>query len=81
MSWGVHPELNNSSDLYGSVFKEKLQDVFKSYKDSILLVHKGQKSVSSTAGHDLMKGHIFAQSRFEQAQIHLTQLKSVLQYG
>ncbi|MAJ32147.1 MAG: diphosphomevalonate decarboxylase [Flavobacteriaceae bacterium] len=81
MSWGVHPELNNSSDLYGSVFKEKLQDVFKSYKDSILLVHKGQKSVSSTAGHDLMKGHIFAQSRFEQAQIHLTQLKSVLQNG
>tara|TARA_B100001093_G_scaffold520177_1_gene613347 strand:+ start:2519 stop:3592 length:1074 start_codon:yes stop_codon:yes gene_type:complete len=81
MSWGVHPELNNSSDLFGSVFKEQLQDVFKSYKDSILLVHKGQKSVSSTAGHDLMKGHIFAQSRFEQAQIHLTQLKSVLQNG
>ena len=81
MSWGVHPDLENSSDLYGTVFEAELQEVFRSYKDTILLVHKGQKSVSSTAGHDLMKGHIFAQSRFEQAQIHLTELKSVLQNG
>ena len=81
MSWGVHPDLENSSDLYGTVFEADLQEVYKSFKDTILLVHKGQKSVSSTAGHDLMKSHIFAQSRFEQAQIHLTQLKSVLQNG
>lgn len=81
MSWGEHPDLDHSSDLYGTVFEAELQEVFKSYKDTILLVHKGQKSVSSTAGHDLMKGHIFAASRFEQAQMHLTQLKSVLQNG
>jgi glutaredoxin-related protein len=30
---------------------------FKNYQDTILLVDKGEKQVSSTLGHDLMHNH------------------------
>ena len=38
--------------------------------DTVLIVDIGQKKVSSTSGHGLMKGHPFAIQRFEQAHIH-----------
>ena len=53
----------------------------KNYQDTILLVDKGEKQVSSTVGHDLMHSHPYAERRFQQAHDNLSQLKTVLETG
>ena len=78
--WGKHTETENSSDLFGVPF-ENLHANFKNYQDTILLVDKGEKQVSSTVGHNLMNGHPFAGQRFEQAQTNLSKLKTILSSG
>jgi diphosphomevalonate decarboxylase len=80
VSWGVHQNSNDSSDLYGSPL-EKIHPVFANFQDTILLVDKGKKEVGSTEGHNLMHGHPFAQQRFDQAHHNLSALLEVLQTG
>ncbi len=65
-SWGETAAFDNSSNLIATPYTES-HDVFKTYKDTVLLVDKGQKKVSSTIGHNLMINHPFAERRFEQA--------------
>lgn len=79
--WGVHPEINGSSDLYGVPFQEKVHPIFKNYQDTILLVDKGEKQVSSTVGHNLMHNHPYADQRFKQANENLGKLKLALIEG
>ena len=79
--WGFHNEIANSSDLFGVEFSSKLHESFKNYQDTILLVDKGEKQVSSTIGHDLMHNHPFAERRFEQAHENLSKIKKVLKNG
>lgn len=79
--WGHHPEIENSSDLYGVAFPSKIHSHFVRYQDTILLVDKGEKQVSSTVGHDLMHHHPFAQQRFAQAPHNLSALKKALETG
>jgi diphosphomevalonate decarboxylase len=43
---------------------------FQNYQDTILLVDKGEKQVSSTLGHDLMHNHP-AERRFAQEHENL----------
>lgn len=79
--WGKHEEINGSSDLFGVEFPLKIHDNFKNYQDTILLVDKGEKQVSSTVGHDLMHNHPYAEQRFLQAHDNLSKIKSVLETG
>ncbi|MBC7439716.1 MAG: diphosphomevalonate decarboxylase, partial [Flavobacterium sp.] len=79
--WGNHNEIVESSDLFGVEFPTKVHDNFKNYQDTILLVDKGEKQVSSTLGHDLMHNHPFAEQRFSQAHQNLSQIKAVLENG
>lgn len=78
--WGTHAEINGSSDLFGVEFSEIHQN-FKNYQDTILLVDKGEKQVSSTVGHDLMHNHPYAERRFAQAHENLSQIKAILTSG
>ena len=78
--WGNHAEINESSDLFGVEFSEMHQN-FKNYQDTILLVDKGEKQVSSTVGHDLMHNHPYAERRFAQAHDNLSQIKRILTAG
>jgi diphosphomevalonate decarboxylase len=78
--WGKHKETKNSSNLFGISF-EDLHTNFKNYQDTILLVDKGEKQVSSTVGHDLMNGHPFAEQRFAQAHSNLSKVKEILSLG
>jgi diphosphomevalonate decarboxylase len=78
--WGNHAETENSSDLFGVPF-EDFHANFKNYQDTILLVDKGEKQVSSTVGHDLMNGHPFAEQRFVQAHSNLSKIKEILSSG
>ena len=81
VQWGHHENTSGSSNLYAIKYPYKVNDVFKNYQDTILLVDKGQKQVSSTIGHDLMYGHPFANQRFDQADENLTKLKSIFVEG
>ena len=78
--WGEHAITPESSDLFG-VRWVKAADVFKTYRDTILLVDKGQKEVSSTVGHNLMHNHPFAENRFAQASDHYQNLLTILEKG
>ena len=49
-SWGKHEHIVSSSNFIGTKY-EDIHPVFKTYQDTILLVDKGQKKVSSTVGH------------------------------
>lgn len=78
--WGTHEEIPGSSDLFGVEF-DGVHEVFREYQDTILLVDKGEKQVSSTVGHDLMHQHPYAVQRFLQAHHNLSAMKSVLEGG
>jgi diphosphomevalonate decarboxylase len=58
-----------------------VDSIFQNYHDTILLVDKGQKQVSSTVGHNLMHGHPFAEQRFAEAHKNLSSLKEVFATG
>jgi diphosphomevalonate decarboxylase len=79
--WGNHTEIKGSSDLFGVEFPSTVHDNFKNYQDTILLVDKDEKQVSSTVGHDLMHNHPFAEQRFAQAHQNLSAIKTVLESG
>src|SRR4051812_41825017 len=46
--WGNQANIQGSTDLYGVEFPYAIHDNFKNYHDTILLVDKGEKQVSST---------------------------------
>jgi diphosphomevalonate decarboxylase len=79
--WGKHKKIIGSSDLFGVKYPFEVHDKFKNYQDTILLVDKGEKQVSSTIGHDLMHNHPFAEQRFEQAHENLSKLIDVFKKG
>ena len=81
IQWGFHDGIEVSSDLYGVHYPFEVDSVFQSFHDTILLVHKGQKQVSSTVGHNLMHDHPYAEKRFEQAHSNLDKLKPILAEG
>ncbi|MEP3838073.1 MAG: diphosphomevalonate decarboxylase [Algibacter sp.] len=79
--WGSHEAIEGSSDLFGVKYPYQVHPNFKNYQDTILLVDKGEKQVSSTIGHNLMHGHPFAQERFKQANKNLSDMISILKDG
>lgn len=79
--WGEHKNIINSSDLFGVPYPGKVHEIFRNYQDTILLVDKGSKQVSSSVGHNLMHRHPFAEERFRQAHENLDALTNVFQNG
>lgn len=79
--WGDHIQIPDSSNLIGVKYPFEVHENFKNYQDTILLVDKGEKQVSSTVGHDLMHNHPFAAERFKQANENLSKLIPILKNG
>jgi len=79
--WGETESIENSSDLFGVEFPYEVNSIFDDYQDTILLVDKGEKQVSSTVGHELMHNHPFAERRFQQAHENIAKLKAILKSG
>lgn len=80
MVWGKHSEVSHSSDLL-AVGIPNIHPIFSAFQDTILLIDKCQKQVSSTLGHKLMENHPYAKQRFAQANLHLGELISILKQG
>ncbi len=79
--WGKHEKIVGSSNFYGIKYPIEVHPIFQKYQDTILLVDKGEKEVSSTVGHNLMHDHPFAEQRFQQANKNLTKLIPVFEHG
>lgn len=80
VEWGIHEALPGSSDDHALQVRD-VHPVFQNYRDTILLIHKGRKHVSSTAGHNLLDDHPFASTRFELANANLLNMLGVLRTG
>ncbi|MCB0568655.1 MAG: diphosphomevalonate decarboxylase [Phaeodactylibacter sp.] len=79
--WGEMGEIAGSSDLYAVPFEDEVHEVFKTYNDAILIVSKGEKQVSSRAGHALMDDNPYAESRYLQARQRFHNLLGPLRTG
>ena len=79
--WGKTSADELSSDEYAIPYKDKIHEVFKSFHDDILIVKKGEKSVSSTVGHQLMEDNIYATNRYKEAEKRMVELTQVLKKG
>ncbi len=79
--WGEHPQIPGSSHFFGTKYPFEVHKNFANYQDTILLVDKGEKQVSSTVGHNLMYDHPFAEERFAQANSNMQKLIPVLKEG
>lgn len=82
MVWGAYQEVSASSNHFAvSLPEADYHPVFKSYRDTILLIDQGQKQVSSSKGHQLMENHPFAEARWNQADNHMKTLLMALKEG
>jgi len=79
--WGEHADIVESSNLFGVEYPDEIHSIFNNYQDTILLVDKGEKKVSSSIGHNLMHDHPFAEERFNQAHKNLADLKEIFKNG
>jgi diphosphomevalonate decarboxylase len=80
--WGKTDEVEGSSDLFGVQYPDaEIHDVFKNFNDWVLLIHEGQKSVSSTVGHGLMNTNPYAERRFQEARENFVPMKEILKKG
>jgi diphosphomevalonate decarboxylase len=79
--WGKHPDIAHSSDEYAIGIGAEIHPVFKTFHDDILIVSAKEKSVSSTAGHNLMIGNPYAEARYKQANDRIITLLAALREG
>ena len=79
--WGATKAYNGSSDEYAVPLENDIHPVFKTFRDSILIVSGEKKSVSSRAGHGLMEGNPYARARYAQANENVKNLLTALKSG
>ena len=79
--WGKNDLFKNSSDFFAVKYYNKIHNNFKNIQDTILLVDKGKKHISSTIGHGLMNNHSFSSDRLNQVDKNLKLLNKVLISG
>ena len=77
--WGSLDEVNQSSDLYAIPLKVKEKSFYNSLQDTILIIDKDEKSVSSSIGHNLMTNHKFHEQRIQIAQENILVLLKAIE--
>lgn len=80
MQWGEDPFIENSTNNCARIVQE-VHPEFLELKDTILLVDKKEKSVSSSAGHSLMHGHPFKENRIVQARENTRNILQAIKAG
>ncbi len=78
--WGATKALSGSSNLF-AVSVAETHPVFETLCDTIILVNKKEKLISSSEGHKRMIGHPFAQARVKQAKKNTADLLEALKIG
>lgn len=79
--WGEHPDLAHTTNEVAVPVAHQVDPVFHTFKNSILIASAKEKSVSSSAGHQLMEDNPYAAVRFEQARKNLKALMEAMAKG
>lgn len=79
--WGKSKDVEGSSNEFSIPINDEVHPVFADFRDTILIIHRGEKKVSSTVGHQLMQNHPYAEKRFQEAHINLRNLLKVMKEG
>ena len=79
--WGATDCYEGSFDEYAVSLENDINPIFKTYRDSILIVSGETKPVSSRAGHGLMNGNPYAPARYAKANENIKNLLTALKSG
>ncbi len=79
--WGKHDRVPGSADEYAIPVNTGIHEEMLEMRDAILIISSGKKAVSSSAGHELMKRHPMATTRFNVARNHIPPLLESLRSG
>lgn len=79
--WGKLDNIEQTSNEYAIPVHQDIAPVFKTFRDSILIVSAEEKSVSSRAGHALMEGNPYAEARYAQANTHVYEIMHAMRDG
>ncbi|MFP4023516.1 MAG: diphosphomevalonate/mevalonate 3,5-bisphosphate decarboxylase family protein [Thiohalospira sp.] len=79
--WGKTETVPESSDEYAMPIDEQVHQIFKTYRNAVLIIDSGQKASSSSKGHVLMENHPFAKARYLQANVNLEKILLALKSG
>lgn len=79
--WGKTNLANGSTNEFAVSMDSKVHEVFKTYRDAILIIDSDKKLFSSTKGHSLMEQHPFANARYQQANGNMEKLLDALAHG
>ncbi len=79
--WGKINAISNSSDEYAIGLEHLIHSNFRDLQDWIILVDQKEKSVSSSAGHNLMNIHPYQTNRISQANENIIRLYEILRKG
>lgn len=79
--WGRTDVYTESSDQYGIEINNHIHKNFHSLQDTILVIRKGTKAVSSSVGHELMNNHPYKEGRLKQAGKNIKLLTEALKQG
>jgi diphosphomevalonate decarboxylase len=75
--WEIKLTLKEAQQIYMALNFLTNPRKLQKLSDTILLVDKGEKQVSSTLDHDLMHNHPYAERRFTQEHENLDKLISI----
>lgn len=79
--WGKTPEIFYSENEFAVPLNDSIHSEFKDMRDAIMIVDENPKSVSSSAGHSLMKDNPWSPVRYKQAVTNTVRLAEVLSTG
>jgi diphosphomevalonate decarboxylase len=79
--WGRHQAQPLSSNEYAIAVWDDVDDIFLDYQNSILIASSGEKSVSSSLGHELMNNHIYGDVRFQNANQNIIDVTGAMREG
>lgn len=76
--WG---QMEGGNDQFAVPMSDAIDPIWHTFKDTILIVDRSPKSVSSTVGHGLMKDNVFAAPRYAQARQNMTEILAAMKTG
>lgn len=76
--WGRTENIDESNDAYAIPWSDQISQFYRNYCDTILIVSQGEKSVSSSAGHELMNTLAYAETRYAEAKRNISTLVDVM---
>ncbi len=79
--WGIHEGIQGSTNNFAIDVSDRVDPIFHTFKNSILIASAKEKSVSSSAGHQLMEDNPYAAVRFQQANDNLVKLMQAMKEG